>query len=165
MVDAMSSEVEVLHFLYQLMVTVKPGFVLETGSYHGESALHIARGLRANGHGSLVSIENDETCYEISRAAIEKAELGAWAKIVHADSRLFRLDADIDVLYCDSDPAIRVKEIENFWPRLTPYSLILVHDVNTGTFLPQRQALLGLGMHTVFLPTPRGLAMCQKKLR
>lgn len=100
--------------------------------------------------------------WEPASTAIEKAELGTWAKIVHANSRLFPVDDDIDVLYCDSDPSIRVKEIENLWPRLTPYSLILVHDVNTGTFLPQRQALLGLGMHTIFLPTPRGLAICQK---
>lgn len=73
---------------------------------------------------------------------------------------------EIDILFSDSLPEIRVKEIDRFWDRLSPQSLIVVHDVNSGDHHELRERVLRLDVErrlsVVMLPTPRGLAICQK---
>ena len=48
------------------------------------------------------------------------------------------------------------------------HAVILVHDVNTGIHKALRERLLKfagqMGLDVVFLPTPRGLAICQKRV-
>lgn len=165
MADEMGAEIEVQQFLYQLAITVKPRFVVETGTHRGLSAMAIARGLRQNGRGVLLTIERDIDCHMIARKNFAEADLEQWTRPVHGDSLTTDAIGEqaIDLLFCDSDPQIRVDEIKRFWRNLGPHSLILVHDVNTGAYLAERQHLLTLGLQIVFLPTPRGLAICQKK--
>lgn len=165
MADGMAAEIEVQQFLYQLAITVKPRFVVETGTHRGLSAMAIARGLRQNGRGVLLTIERDIDCHMIARQSFAEADLEQWIRPVHGDSLTTDAIGEqaIDLLFCDSDPQIRVDEIKRFWRNLGPHSLILVHDVNTGPYRQEREHLLTLGLQTVFLPTPRGLAICQKK--
>lgn len=162
--DDTSSEVEVLHFLEQLVLTVKPRLVVETGTHIGYGAFHIGLALKENGFGKLITCEKVEEYY---LRAVEKVEhVRGFVDVRNVSSLELRIDPQIDILFSDSDPAIRMAEVEHFWDRLTTSSLILIHDVNTDCHKDLRQRVLEWDkkrrLSVVLLPTPRGLAICQK---
>lgn len=162
--DDNSAEVEVLDFLRQLILTIKPNLVVETGTHLGWSAGVMGSALEDNGFGRLI------TC-EISKELYDKAcvNLGCVprVKICNQSSLTLEGNETIDLLFCDSDKEIRMDEVEYFWPRLTKNSIILIHDVNTDCHKPLRDRVKAWGesgrLSHVFLPTPRGLAICQKR--
>jgi predicted O-methyltransferase YrrM len=63
MYDSMTAEAEVLEFLYTLVTTIKPALVVETGSFLGVSTLWIAKALKANGFGRIISCEFDPVVF------------------------------------------------------------------------------------------------------
>ena len=75
MVDSMTAEVEVLEFLATLVTTIKPELVVETGSFLGVSTEWIARGLKRNGFGRVVSCEYDPVVYERAKERLAGSEL------------------------------------------------------------------------------------------
>lgn len=167
--DGMSAEAEVLDFMYQLVRTIKPRLVVETGSFRGLAACYIAKGLKANGRGKLVTCEIDTKLFAATNELLAKANLSEWVDCrLESSLEMANLPAGtIDLLFSDSLPEIRVKEIEYFWDSLSPSSLIVVHDVNSGCHKPLRDEMLAqdaMGkLSVVLLPTPRGLAVCQKR--
>src|SRR6202789_4079070 len=60
MFDSMTAEAEVLEFLRTLVTTIKPELVVETGTFSGISTLWIAEGLKANGHGRIITCDKNE---------------------------------------------------------------------------------------------------------
>ena len=72
----------------------------------------------------------------------------------------------IDLLYSDSDMPIREAEVRRFLPQLNPQGLVLLHDASTHLQIvresAQRLEAEGL-LSCVYLPTPRGLVMGQKR--
>jgi predicted O-methyltransferase YrrM len=72
----------------------------------------------------------------------------------------------IDVLFCDSLPELREPEVRHFLPQINPNGLILMHDASshlkTVRTAAQRMEAEGL-LSVVFLPTPRGLVIAQKR--
>lgn len=163
MFDSMSAEVEVGRFLQELIVCVKPNLIVETGTFNGITAEMISKALESNGSGHLITCENDRDRFAFAANRLKDLPR---VSLVCESSLSLTVKERIDLLFCDSSPDVRVEEIKHFWGRLSTSSVVLVHDVNTGCHRNLRQRLiseLSDVMSIVFLPTPRGLAICQRK--
>lgn len=160
--DDNSAEVEVLDFLHQLVRTLKPRFVVETGTHVGHSAWSMATAIMENNFGKLLTVESNIDSFKIAenklRPVMDVVDMRMRSSLT------LKLDQRIDLLFLDSDPSIRLQELELFWKNLTASSVILIHDVNTDCHKPLRERVLNYpGISVVMLPTPRGLAICQKR--
>lgn len=165
MYDSMAAEVEVLDFLKILVTTVKPELVVETGTFSGLSTLRIAEGLKANGFGRVITCEYDAAVFAAAKKRFDSSTLGQWIEARNESSLEMKVDGRIDLLFCDSDTAIREQEVRHFFPQVNPHGLILMHDasssmktVREAALRLQREGLLAV----LLLPTPRGLVMAQK---
>lgn len=166
MYDSMTAEVEVLEFLRTLITTVKPELVVETGSFLGVSTLWIAKGLKANGFGKIVSCEFDPVVFEKAREKVSASGLAEWIELRNESSLEMRVEGMIDLFFSDSDMPIREQEVKRFLPQMRSNGLILMHDasshlkvVRDAAFRMESEGLLSC----VFLPTPRGLVVAQKR--
>jgi predicted O-methyltransferase YrrM len=166
MYDAMTAETEVLEFLRTLVTTVKPKLVVETGSFLGVSTLWIAEGLKQNGFGKIVSCEFDPLVYAKASEKIAQSGLSEWIELRNESSLEMKVEGMIDLFFSDSDIPIREQEIRRYLPQINPYGLILMHDASSHLKLVRDAALKleseGL-LSVVLLPTPRGLAIAQKR--
>ena len=77
MYDSMTAEVEVLDFLEQLVKTVKPELIVETGTFSGLSTLRLAQGLKANGVGRVITCEFDAKVFAAAKQSFDASGLGA----------------------------------------------------------------------------------------
>lgn len=164
--EHMSAELEVLEFLGSIVKTLKPKLVVETGTFNGWSACHIGKALRWNERGRLITCEVDPKLHKTASEVIAANKLQSVVECRLQSSLDLEVSEPIDILFCDSDSSIRVSEIKHFWKQLTPNSLIIVHDVNSVAHKPLREAILGTendGLSVIMLPTPRGLALAQKR--
>lgn len=168
MYDSMTAEVEVLDFLKALVITIKPELVVETGTFSGLSTLRIAEGLKANGFGRVITCEYDPKVFAAAKQRFDCSGLQHWIEARNESSLETKIAGQIDLLFCDSDAAIREQEVRRFLPQVNPYGLILMHDASSSMRTVREAALKmeteGL-LSVVLLPTPRGLALAQKRPR
>jgi len=166
MVDSQTSELEVVEFLKAIVTTVKPGLVVETGTFIGYTAVKIAEGLKANGFGKLITIEYDPAIFARAKERIDSSGLGKWIEYRNESSLETQIPGTIDILFSDCHLTIREEEIRRFLPQINPYGLILIHDASSH-FRVVRDAALRLEQEglisVVLLPTPRGLVVAQKR--
>jgi predicted O-methyltransferase YrrM len=166
MYDSMTAEVEVLEFLRSLVRTVKPQTVVETGTFMGISTLWIAEGLKANGFGKVITCEYDPVVFAKAKERIEASRLGEWIEYRNESSLETKIQGPIDILFSDSDPPLREKEVRRFLPQMNPNGLILMHDASSHLRIVREAALKmeqeGL-ISVVLMPTPRGLVIAQKR--
>ena len=166
MFDTMTAEVEVLEFLKCLMTTVKPGLVVETGTFLAVSTLYMAEGLKANGRGKIITCEPDKEVFAKAKEKIDGSGLGKWIDPRCESSLGVKVPGTIDVLFCDSLPELREPEVRHFLPQVNPTGLILMHDASSH-LKTVREAALRLEQEglisVVLLPTPRGLVLAQKR--
>jgi predicted O-methyltransferase YrrM len=166
MFDSMTAEAEVLEFLRTLVTTIKPELVVETGTFSGISTLWIAEGLKANGHGRVISCEYDQEIYENAKTRIEGSGLAEWIELRNQSSLEMKVEGTIDLFFSDSDMPIREQEIRRFLPQINSYGVILMHDASSHLKIVREAALQlehdGL-VSVVLLPTPRGLVIAQKR--
>jgi prolipoprotein diacylglyceryl transferase len=166
MYDPMSAEVEVLDFLKDVVTTIKPQLIVETGTFTALSTIKMAEGLEANGGGRLVTIEYDPKVYARAQERVNGSGMARWIEMRNASSLETRVDGPIDLLFSDSDLNIREQEVRHFLPQMSPHGLILMHDAGSHYQVVREQALRmqadGL-ISVVFLPTPRGLVIAQKR--
>lgn len=166
MFDSMTAEAEVLEFLRTLITTVKPELVVETGSFLGVSTLWIAEGLKANGFGKIISCEFDPLVFAKAKEKIAASDLSEWIELRNESSLEMQVDGTIDLLFSDSDMPIREAEVKRFLPQIRSTGLVLMHDasshlkvVRDAAFKMESEGLLSC----IFLPTPRGLVIAQKR--
>ena len=166
MYDSMTAEVEVLDFLKTLVTTIKPELVVETGTFTGMSTLRIAEALKANGVGRIITCEYDAKAFAAAKERFQSSGLGEWIEARNESSLEMTVNGRIDLLFCDSDAAIREQEVRHFLPQVNPYGLILMHDasssmktVREGALRLEKEGLISV----VLLPTPRGLVVAQKR--
>jgi predicted O-methyltransferase YrrM len=166
MYDSMTAEAEVLEFLRTLITTVKPALVVETGSFLGVSTLWIAEGLKANGFGKIISCEFDPVVFAKAKEKIAASGLSDWIELRNESSLEMHIEGTIDLFFSDSDMPIREAEVKRFLPQIRPTGLILMHDasshlqvVRDAAFKMESEGLLSC----IFLPTPRGLVVAQKR--
>jgi prolipoprotein diacylglyceryltransferase/predicted O-methyltransferase YrrM len=166
MFDTMTAEVEVLEFLRCLVTTLKPGLVVETGTFLGVSTLYMAEGLKQNGRGKIVTCEPDQEVFARAKEKIDGSGLGKWVDYRCESSMNVKVPGAIDVLFCDSLPELREPEVRHFLPQVNPNGVILMHDASSHLKTVREAALRmeneGL-ISVVLLPTPRGLVLAQKK--
>ncbi|HJY85839.1 MAG TPA: prolipoprotein diacylglyceryl transferase family protein [Candidatus Acidoferrales bacterium] len=166
MFDVQTAEVEVLQFLKGLVTTVKPKLVVETGTFLGTSTLWIAEGLKENGFGRVITCESDPVVYVRTKERIEASGLAGWIEYRNESSLNLCVQGTIDILFSDSDVPLREQEVRRFLPQVSPHGLILIHDASTH-LRGVREAALRLEqeglLSVVFLPTPRGLVVAQKR--
>jgi prolipoprotein diacylglyceryl transferase len=166
MYDSMTAEVEVLDFLKAIVNTIKPELVVETGTFSGLSTLRIAEGLQQNGVGRVITCEWDKKVFDAAKKRFAESGLAKWIDARNESSLEMKVDGQIDLLFCDSDPELREKEVRRFLPQMNPYGLILIHDassrmksVREGALRLEAEGLLSV----LLLPTPRGLVVAQKR--
>jgi predicted O-methyltransferase YrrM len=166
MYDSMTAEVEVLEFLATLVTTVKPELIVETGAFLGVSAVWMARGLKRNGFGRIVSCEFDPMVFEKAKAKIAESGVAEWIELQNESSLTMEVTGTIDLFYSDSDLEIREQEVRRYLPQIRPTGLILMHDAASHPGVVREAALRleaeGL-ISVVLLPTPRGLVVAQKR--
>jgi predicted O-methyltransferase YrrM len=166
MYDSMTAEAEILEFIRTLVTTTKPALVVETGSFLGVSTLWIAEALKANGFGKIISCEFDPVVFEKAKEKIAASGLSEWIELRNESSLEMHVEGTIDLFFSDSDMPIREAEVKRFLPQIRPTGIILIHDasshlkvVRDAAFKLEADGLLSC----VFLPTPRGLVIAQKK--
>ncbi|HEY6373972.1 MAG TPA: class I SAM-dependent methyltransferase [Edaphobacter sp.] len=166
MYDSMTAEAEVLEFLRTLITTTKPALVVETGSFLGVSTLWIAEGLKSNGFGKIISCEFDPVVFAKAKEKIAASGLSEWIELRNESSLEMHIEGTIDLFFSDSDMPIREAEVKRFLPQIRPTGLILMHDasshlktVRDAAFKMESEGLLSC----IFLPTPRGLVVAQKR--
>jgi prolipoprotein diacylglyceryl transferase len=166
MFDTMTAEVEVLDFLKCLMTTVKPNLVVETGTFLAVSTLYMAEGLKQNGSGKIITCEPDQEVFAKAKEKIDTSGLKKFIDYRCESSLETKVTGTIDVLFCDSLPELREPEVRHFLPNINPNGLILMHDASshlkTVRDAAKRMEDEGL-LSVVFLPTPRGLVIAQKR--
>lgn len=165
MYDSMTAEVEVLDFLRSLVTTIKPGRVVETGTFLGISTLRIAEGLKENGSGRVITCEYDPKIFAEARKRFDSSGLAEYIECRNESSLDLRVDGPIDLLYCDSDAPLREQEVRKFLPQMNPHGLIVMHDASSAMKVVRAAAkkLEEEGLLSVLLlPTPRGLVVAQK---
>ena len=168
MYDSMTAEAEVLDFLKSLVMTAKPALIVETGTFSGLSTLRMAEGLQANGAGRIITCEYDPKVFAAAKKRFESSGLAKWIEARHESSLEMKVEGMIDLLFCDSDLAIREQEVRHFLPQMSPDGLILMHDANSAMSVVREGALRleEQGLLSVLLfSTPRGLVVAQKKTR
>lgn len=166
MLDSMTAEVEVLELLATLITTLKPKLVVETGSFLGVSTEWIARGMERNGFGKVISCEFDPVVYAKAKERLEGSPLRGWIELRNESSLEMKVEGTIDLLFSDSDLAIREAEVKRFLPQINPHGLVLMHDASSHLKLVREAALKmeaeGL-VSVLLLPTPRGLVLAQPR--
>ncbi len=166
MYDSMTAEAEVLEFLRTLVTTIKPELVVETGSFLGVSTLWIAEGLKANGFGKIISCEYDPVVFASAKEKIAASGLAEWIELRNESSLEMKVEGTINLFFSDSDMPIREAEVKRFLPQIDPYGIILMHDASSHLKIVRDSAhkmeAEGL-VSCVFLPTPRGLVVAQKR--
>jgi predicted O-methyltransferase YrrM len=166
MYDSMTAEAEVLEFLRTLVTTLKPNLIVETGAFLGVSTVWMAEGLRENGFGRIVSCELDPVVFAKAQEKIAASGLSEWIDLRNVSSLELETSGQIDLFFSDSDLDVRENEVRLFLPRISPTGLILMHDASShpGTVRDAALRLEAEGLlSVVLLPTPRGLAIAQKR--
>jgi predicted O-methyltransferase YrrM len=166
MYDSMTAEAEVLEFLRTLVTTLKPELIVETGSFLGVSTLWMAEGMKANGFGKIISCEFDPLVFAKAMEKISAPGLAEFIDLRNESSLEMHVEGAIDILFSDSDTPIRSAEVRRFLPQIRPTGLILMHDasshlkvVRDAAFALEAEGLVSC----IFLPTPRGLVLAQKR--
>jgi predicted O-methyltransferase YrrM len=166
MYDSMTAEAEVLEFLRTLITTVKPELVVETGSFLGVSTLWIAEGMKQNGFGKIISCELDPVVFAKAHEKVAASGLSSWIDLRNESSLEMKIEGTIDIFFSDSEISIREQEVRHYLPQINPHGLILIHDASSHLKIVQDAALRmeaeGL-LSVVFLPTPLGLVIAQKR--
>jgi predicted O-methyltransferase YrrM len=149
--------------LYGLVRLGKPAICVETGTYIGESAEWIARGLRDNGSGTLITCDTDwehvlSSCQRLKDLPVE---------VIQRDGcELLKACTMMDFVHLDGgDPAMRLEQLK----------LIGNHNISPGGIVAWHDAVVWCAdMYDYFtsvcdwphliLPTPVGVAVFQKPL-
>ncbi len=157
--DEQATEAEVIEGIYGLMRLLQPEYVIETGSYEGDMSVAISAALAANGHGRLDCIEVDP-----DRASATAARVGENTRVHLMRSLDFEPDAHIDFAWLDSAAEVRREEFMRFRSHMDSRSIVGIHDAGNHHNVPKMQINRlerdGL-LRAIYLPTPRGLALCQ----
>jgi predicted O-methyltransferase YrrM len=150
--DEDGAEIEVSEFLYALTILVKPGVVVETGTYTGQSTRYLARAIQKNGFGRFITADINPRC-----GAIEGAELF----VGRGEDMIMSLDVSIDLAFIDSGNfETRRGEIYAVMSKLSPFGIVVLHDT-----APQH--IYGaiekdFDGQIIYCNTPRGLTLFQQ---
>lgn len=172
-------EVEVGEFLYGLVRMLKPNNVFETGTHLGISSSYIARALKDNKKGLLTTVEISKEFINASEQRWRSLNLDSHVVCDKSKSLEYQLVYDCELMFLDSEPEFRFKELVKFWDKLVPGGLAIIHDLHRhlgqepnfdhgfgwpfGELHPIIKKMLGEDkLRVMSFPTPRGISMFYK---
>lgn len=130
MFDDGGVEREVGEFLYGLVRLMKPRHIFETGTYTGISAMYMAQGLKDNGFGNLDTYEIDATHKNRAEELWRRVGVNNQARCILEDIRKVEEIEPTDLMFLDSEPALRFDELVRFYRYLRPGGFIFIHDLH-----------------------------------
>lgn len=124
-------EIEVGELLYGFVRALKPKKVLETGTHYGISSTYIGMGLRDNGFGKLITIENVADNFNRATKLHKENGVDKYVDILLEDVRAVELRGEFDMFLLDSEPTYRFNELVRFYPYLTAgKGYVFIHDLH-----------------------------------
>lgn len=126
-------EVEVGEFLYGFVRMIKPIYILETGTHKGVSASYMGLAMKENAlSGRLDTIEYEEQNYKEARDLFEKLGIQDYIYGYKSLVEQFYPNNQYDLLFLDTEPGLRYKELIRFYPFLKEGGFALIHDLPRG---------------------------------
>lgn len=155
--DAQSTEIEVTELVGAFIRATQPEYVVETGTFHGNTALAIGEALVRNGHGHLDTIEIDRDRARIAAKRCEHLPV----HVICGSSAGFDPSEPIGFAWFDSLLDLRVPEFERFYPHMAPGCVVGFHDTgpHMGNLGSQIRSLAQI--RPMFLHTPRGVCFAE----
>lgn len=121
---------EVGRMLYSLVRAIRPSIVLEFGTGHGFSTLHIAAALRDNGDGRLFGSEMHTGKVAAARANLAEAGLKKWAEVLEGDAvEVLATKPHVDLLYLDGWVDHYLDVLKAVEPNFRPGAFIQADDL------------------------------------
>ena len=161
--DSEATELEVTALLGALVRAIQPEFVVETGTYHGHTALAIGNALVENGHGKLVTIESDGANHERAKGALSYLPT---VEFILGNSMSYVPEANIDFAFFDSHQQQRANEFLRYHGLgfIKPGAIVAFHD--TAPHHQVYQYVKDLLIDTEYIQhiqfmTPRGFLLAQ----
>jgi len=146
--DGEASEYEVGDLLYGLIRIIKPGVVVETGCYLGDTTARMGEALRDNKHGRLHSCDLDiERVHFVQDRCRELP-----VQVLHMGGReMIRSLGQIDFAFIDGGD--RQEQVEDMIKG--PNCVIALHDSRWKVLEP----IKSMGFREMFFHTPRGISL------
>ena len=127
-----AAETEVFDFLYGFVRMIKPEKVLEIGTFEGDTAIAIAKGLRDNNMGNLVTLDVKDFGQEKN---ILEAGLDKYVQCIKSEplEYLARTTDKFDMAFIDDGHSYEecIRDLENCHRLIKNYGYVLGHDVLT----------------------------------
>jgi predicted O-methyltransferase YrrM len=169
--DDQSTELEVTNLIAAFIHALQPDYVLETGSFIGQTSRMIGQCLELNGQGHLHSIELNPEAARVARLNTE----GLPVTIHEMSSMDFTPDlpfeterTEIGFAWFDSLVTLRRAEFERFYPYMRAGTICGFHDTaphhgDWSDFLhPERSDFTEqYNVRIIHLPTPRGVTFLE----
>lgn len=121
-------------FIYGLVRLILPKRILETGTNVGISTSYMALGMQHNGFGTIDTIEHDSTVAARAISKIAQMKFDNIITVHNTKVELFNPTGQYDLLWLDSELAIRYGELLKFWPYVAPGGIICIHDLHSLDF-------------------------------
>jgi predicted O-methyltransferase YrrM len=155
--DGIAAETAVSDFLGALVHLLKPRFVVETGTYLGDTACSIGTALKLEGRGRLVTLEINPGFADTAR--IKCADLPV--TVLTMNSLDYVPEESVDLLFLDSAYTARTKEIRFYKVFCSPACVIVSHDTVVDSFRKDLDSLAEkfIVQPWVYFPVPRGLGI------
>lgn len=157
--DGVATETEVTALLAALVTALKPGLVIETGSYLGHTSEAIGRALQREARGRLLTFEIAPDRAEHVRRKV----YGLPVDVVTGTAQTCNLGGErVDLLFVDSEYDARIEEIRFFRRWASKRCVVVAHDsvvVDYKRKLADLHGLEGIVQPWLHLPTPRGLSV------
>lgn len=163
--DSEATELEVSEFIGALVRLVQPELVVETGTYHGNTAQEICEELVWNNHGRLVTIEKDDAAFGIAAIFLNYYNSLDIVELIHGNSLDYIPTENIDLAFFDSWQEGRHLEFMHFYTLgvLRAGATVVFHDTaphhQVHTYVEQLEA--DGYIKTLTFHTPRGITIGQ----
>ena len=123
-VNGNATELEASILIAGLVRATQPEFVVETGSWEGQTTELIGKALIENGHGTLDSLEIESGVFQ--RATQRCADLSS-VNIINIDTFQYVPPKPINLLFIDG-AYDREGEAKHIFPYMDKRSIVIMHD-------------------------------------
>lgn len=130
--DDGSAELEVLEFLKAFVKLQKPEKIFETGCYKGWSSTYMAKGLKENSNGHLVTLEIESQHISTAKERWIKHGVTDYITVNQTPSLDFKTNDKFELMFLDSEPNLRFRELVRFYNNLKEGGYVFIHDFPNG---------------------------------
>jgi predicted O-methyltransferase YrrM len=166
--DSESTEDEVTELVAAFVRALQPNFVLETGTAFGYTSVAMGQALLKNGHGNLVTLEDEIGMYREATRYLRDYEmvvgkLPVEMRLINSMEYEPPEGTQIDFAFFDSWQEGRVLEFRRYRPYMKPGNIVAFHDTaphhlvwNSIQPLIEERAIRTINLHT-----PRGICFAE----